>query len=91
MSIFFPEIARDHLHKTKQAEVIGGIISPVHELYKKPNTIILFNEHRHKMVDLALSSSTWIRQSDFEMNQSGWTPTDEVLRFHQVRSIQIHF
>lgn len=43
------------------------------------------------MVDLALSSSNWIRQSDFEMKQRGWTPTDQVLQFHQVRTIRIRF
>lgn len=65
--------------------MIGGIISPTHELYKKPNVVLASNEHRRAMVKLALLSSDWIRLSDWEMKQSNFTPTVDVLRYHQVR------
>lgn len=78
------EIARDHLRETENVDVIGGIMSPGHVSYKKHNTELISNKDRHELVRLSLLSSDWIRQSDWEMHQDQWTPTDIVLRYHQV-------
>lgn len=64
--------------------MIGGIVSPIHELYEKPNITLASNKHRLAMMKLALLSSDWIRLSDWETKQSNFTPTVELLRYHQV-------
>lgn len=78
------EIARNHIENTEHVEVIGGIVSPVHELYKKPNVKLASNEHRMEMIRLSLLSSDWIRLSQWEMQQADFTPTTKVLQYHQV-------
>lgn len=65
----------------EQAEVIGGIISPVHDAYGKKGLIP--QTHRLAMVKLALKTSDWIRVSDWETQQEGWTRTKNTLQFHQ--------
>eukprot|EP00485_Elphidium_margaritaceum_P007491 CAMPEP_0202691796 /NCGR_PEP_ID=MMETSP1385-20130828/6408_1 /ASSEMBLY_ACC=CAM_ASM_000861 /TAXON_ID=933848 /ORGANISM="Elphidium margaritaceum" /LENGTH=290 /DNA_ID=CAMNT_0049347249 /DNA_START=27 /DNA_END=899 /DNA_ORIENTATION=+ len=63
-------------------EVIGGILSPVHDNYgelhksslKKANGL-----HRVTMAKLATLSSTWIGVSDFEIAMDKWTRTAVVL------------
>lgn len=80
---FLSEIARDYFRVTNKGNVVGGIISPVHDSYKKPNVAIVNAKHRCKMINLSLSSD-WIRISDWEINQDKWTRTAEVLQYHQV-------
>ena len=67
--------------------MIGGIISPIHELYKKPNVTLVSNNHRIAMLKLSLLSSDWIRLSDWETKQPNFTPTVDVLRYHQVGTV----
>lgn len=75
------EIARDHLDRTGQYKVIGGIASPVHDKYGKKD--LAPASHRCGMVRLALQTSGWIHLSDWECKQEGWTPTRQVLQYHQ--------
>lgn len=72
------------MRETENVDVIGGIMSPAHVSYKKRNTELISNKDRYELVRLSLLSSDWIRQSDWEMQQDEWTPTDIVLRYHQV-------
>lgn len=78
------EIARDHFRVTQQGNVIGGIVSPVHNSYKKPNVQLIDAKDRCKMIELSLLTSEWIRLSDWESKQNTWMPTLDVLQYHQV-------
>uniref|UniRef100_A0A1B6DWK1 Nicotinamide-nucleotide adenylyltransferase n=1 Tax=Clastoptera arizonana TaxID=38151 RepID=A0A1B6DWK1_9HEMI len=75
------EIARDYLDQTGLFKVIGGIVSPVHDLYGKKD--LLPSTHRCSMLRLALNSSDWIYLSDWECKQEEWTRTKQVLQHHQ--------
>ncbi|PSN36793.1 Nicotinamide/nicotinic acid mononucleotide adenylyltransferase 1 [Blattella germanica] len=75
------EIARDHLNRLGCYNVIGGIISPVHDGYGKKE--LASSTHRCEMVRLALQSSDWIRISDWETKQEDWSRTRMVLQYHQ--------
>lgn len=80
---FFSEIARDEFLEQPGYEVIGGIISPVHDSYKKPD--LVNGLHRCAMVKISLQTSDWIRLSDWECNeQTDWTRTRTSLQYHQV-------
>lgn len=81
---FLLEIARDHYRSRKEENVIGGIVSPVHDSYKKPNVELSSSEHRCKMIKLSIQSSDWIRASTWECKRKQWSPTLEVLQYHQV-------
>lgn len=61
--------------------VLGGIMSPVHDSYKK--TGLVGASHRCHMIRLGLQSSDWIRLSDWEVKQAGWTRTRMCLQHHQ--------
>ncbi|GFT66086.1 hypothetical protein NPIL_560021, partial [Nephila pilipes] len=52
------ELARDFLHNTGRYHVVGGIISPVNDAYKKKDLISA--KHRCEMVDLALQCNDWV-------------------------------
>uniref|UniRef100_G1P5D3 Nicotinamide-nucleotide adenylyltransferase n=1 Tax=Myotis lucifugus TaxID=59463 RepID=G1P5D3_MYOLU len=73
------EVARDHLHQTGTYQVIGGIISPVSDNYRKKD--LAAAHHRVAMVRLALQTSDWIRVDPWESEQAQWTETVKVLRF----------
>ncbi|XP_069679323.1 nicotinamide/nicotinic acid mononucleotide adenylyltransferase 3 isoform X1 [Periplaneta americana] len=75
------EIARDHLHRLGYHNVIGGIVSPVHDGYGKKELVSA--THRCEMLRLALQNSNWIRLSDWECHQESWTRTRLVLQYHQ--------
>lgn len=62
-------------------EVIGGIISPVHDAYGKKG--LVSQTHRHAMLKIAIKTSDWIRISEWEMQQEGWSRTRQTLQFHQ--------
>lgn len=88
MFIFIPstEVARDAFHENAEYEVVGGIISPVHDAYRKPDLVT--GVHRCAMVKISLQSSDWIRLSDWECNeQTEWTRTRFSLQYHQVGRI----
>ncbi|XP_059045555.1 nicotinamide/nicotinic acid mononucleotide adenylyltransferase 1 [Achroia grisella] len=75
------EIAKDYLHSLGLATVIGGIVSPVHDAYGKKDLVAA--QHRIAMLKLALRSSSWIKISDWETQQNGWTRTRVSLQYHQ--------
>lgn len=76
------EIARDVFHEHDEYEVVGGIISPVHDSYRKPDLVAAV--HRCAMINTAIQSSDWIRLSDWECNeQTQWTRTRILLQYHQ--------
>lgn len=59
-------------------QVIGGIISPVSDNYRKKD--LAAAHHRVAMVRLALQTSDWIRVDPWESEQAQWTETVKVLR-----------
>jgi nicotinic acid mononucleotide adenylyltransferase len=71
------ELARDYLHRTTALEVVGGVLSPVHDAYGKRD--LLPGTHRVAMCQCAVRASDWITVSDWEVQQSGWTRTRQVL------------
>ncbi|XP_058982852.1 nicotinamide/nicotinic acid mononucleotide adenylyltransferase 1 isoform X5 [Musca domestica] len=75
------EIARDHFEMCGSHKVIGGIVSPTHDAYGKKG--LAPGKHRCAMVKLALQSSSWIRLSEWETLQDGWSRTQAVLQYHQ--------
>lgn len=75
------EIARDYFKHMGTHQVIGGIISPVHDEYKKTGMVSAV--HRCNMIRLGLHSSDWIRLSDWETRQEGWSRTRISLQHHQ--------
>ncbi|XP_055598344.1 nicotinamide/nicotinic acid mononucleotide adenylyltransferase 3-like [Uranotaenia lowii] len=75
------EIAKDHFHQMGIGQVIGGIVSPVHDSYGKKGLVSA--THRSTMIKIALQSSDWIRLSDWETQQEEWTRTRLTLQYHQ--------
>ncbi|GAB0087492.1 Nicotinamide-nucleotide adenylyltransferase [Sergentomyia squamirostris] len=75
------EIARDYFQQMGTHEVIGGIVSPVHDSYGKKGLVA--SKHRIAMLRMALKTSEWIRISDWESSQDGWTRTRVTLQYHQ--------
>lgn len=72
------EIARDALNRTARFQVVGGIMSPVSDGYKKKE--LQPAKHRCAMVRAALKTSDWIKIDTWESTQSTWTETLKVLR-----------
>ncbi|XP_053619867.1 nicotinamide/nicotinic acid mononucleotide adenylyltransferase 3 isoform X2 [Plodia interpunctella] len=75
------EIAKDYLQSLGLATVVGGIMSPVHDAYGKKDLVAA--HHRIAMLKLALRSSSWVKVSEWETQQSGWTRTRVSLQYHQ--------
>ncbi|KAM3959845.1 nicotinamide mononucleotide adenylyltransferase isoform 1-T1 [Aphomia sociella] len=75
------EIAKDYLQSLGLATVIGGIVSPVHDAYGKKELVAA--QHRIAMLKLALRTSNWVKISEWETQQSGWTRTRVSLQYHQ--------
>lgn len=61
----------------KKYNIIGGIISPVHDKYGKSS--LIEQGHRVNMVNSAIESYDWISCSDWETAQDKWTRTSFVL------------
>ncbi|XP_046448466.1 nicotinamide/nicotinic acid mononucleotide adenylyltransferase 1-like [Daphnia pulex] len=74
------ELAKDFLQKNDH-EVLGGIISPVHDQYGKKGLVTA--EHRCSMLKLAVETSNWVNISEWETQQEGWTRTAESLKFYK--------
>ncbi|XP_060833803.1 nicotinamide/nicotinic acid mononucleotide adenylyltransferase 1 isoform X2 [Rhopalosiphum padi] len=74
------EIARDHLNRLGLT-ICGGLISPTHDLYKKKD--LAPSLHRCAMIEQALVALPWVKLSDWEVKQNGWTRTRQVLQYHQ--------
>lgn len=74
------------MRDTEKIEVVGGIISPIHEQYQRGGVQLASNGNRREMIWMSILSSDWIRLSEWQMQQ----PTlihdgfDEVLTYHQV-------
>ncbi|CAD6993621.1 nicotinamide/nicotinic acid mononucleotide adenylyltransferase 3 isoform X1 [Ceratitis capitata] len=75
------EIAKDFFKTQGTHHVVGGIVSPTHDSYQKKGLVA--GTHRFAMLKLALQSSTWIKTSDWEIQQAEWTRTLSVLQYHQ--------
>ncbi|KAK3864161.1 hypothetical protein Pcinc_030131 [Petrolisthes cinctipes] len=75
------EIARDFLHRTTNYNVVAGLMSPVHDKYGKEGLVNAGD--RVQMLRLALNSSAWVHVSEWETQQDDWTPTREVVQYHQ--------
>ena len=80
------ELAKTHLNKCGY-NVLGGMISPVHDEYKEKKASLISSKHRIKMVELALKNYEFVKCSNWETLQEQWTRTREVLEEHLV---QIH-
>jgi len=76
------EQARDYLmSETGKYNVIGGVISPVHDAYGKSSLVA--GHHRLEMCKRAVQDSDWIVTSPWEIEQSQWTRTAHVLKHYQ--------
>lgn len=75
------ELARDHFNETESHQVVGGILSPVHDSYRKKD--LISSRFRIQMAKIALKNSDWIRLSDWECQQEDWTRTRLTLQYHQ--------
>ena len=67
------EIARDH----SVENVIGGLISPVGNYYRKPG--LIHARHRVKMCQMAVENSNWIDVDVFESEFPGIVSTSNLL------------
>ena len=56
---------------------VGGVISPVHDGYKKSS--LISSQHRLMLARLAAQHTDWVRVSDWEVRQEGWSRTRLVL------------
>lgn len=77
------EIARDFLHKNTPLKVIGGIISPTHDSYKKASLAEANGKHRSEMVKLSLQNNPWIKYSAMELDAPEWIRTYKVMQMYQ--------
>ncbi|KAI1882980.1 hypothetical protein AGOR_G00240470 [Albula goreensis] len=82
------ELARDHMHQTGQFQVVGGIVSPVSDVYGKQG--LAPARHRVAMARLALRSSDWVTVDDWESKQPDWTATVLTMRHHYSRILKQH-
>jgi len=73
------ELAKDYFRvHLPLSTVLGGVISPVHDGYKKSS--LISSEHRLEMSRLAVSrADSWVRVSDWEVKQEDWSRTRHVL------------
>ncbi|KJE93922.1 nicotinate nucleotide adenylyltransferase [Capsaspora owczarzaki ATCC 30864] len=68
----------DRLDSTGRFKVVGGVISPVNDGYKKDG--LLAASHRLAMCRASVANSTWIRTDDWELTNPEWQRTVSVLR-----------
>jgi len=72
------ELAKDYFCRTRpDVQVVGGIISPTHDSYKKKG--LIESCHRLEMARRATQDNAWVKTSDWETRQSDWTRTRKVL------------
>jgi len=72
------ELAKDYFRQNRpDMVVIGGIISPTHDSYKKKS--LIGASHRLEMTRRATCQIDWVNTSDWETRQSEWTRTRRVL------------
>ena len=75
------ELARDQLSKCGY-NVLGGLMSPVHDNYKKKKSSLIPAKHRIEMVELSLKDYDFVKCSKWETRQEEWTRTRQVLEEH---------
>jgi len=76
------EQARDYLmYENGKYNVVGGVISPVHDAYGKSSLVAGY--HRLEMCRRAVQDSTWLVTSPWEIEQPQWTRTAHVLQHYQ--------
>merc|ERR1719239_1599158 len=75
------EIAKDALNASGRYQVVGGLMSPVSDAYKKKDLQPI--KHRVGMLKAAIKTSDWIKIDTWESEQSSWSPTAKVLRHHK--------
>nr|CAH7757273.1 unnamed protein product [Callosobruchus chinensis] len=63
-------------------EIVGGVVSPVHDSYGKKDLEPSY--HRISMLKVALKDHDWVRLSEWECRQESWSRTRQVLQYHQV-------
>ena len=66
---------------------LPGVMSPVHNDYKKHKKSLIDYSHRRAMVELA-THNTWIKCSTWEGKQNTWTPTRQVGKTEHVDTHQ---
>jgi len=72
------ELGREHLEQAVPGSVVvGGVISPTHDRYKKASLIPA--THRLEMARRAAAHSGWLTVSPWEAEQEEWTRTRQVL------------
>nr|CAH7757274.1 unnamed protein product [Callosobruchus chinensis] len=62
-------------------EIVGGVVSPVHDSYGKKDLEPSY--HRISMLKVALKDHDWVRLSEWECRQESWSRTRQVLQYHQ--------
>ena len=85
------EEARDSLQD--RFEIIGGILSPVHDEYgirHKASLRAVNGQHRVAMSRLATACSDWIGVSDFEVQAEGWMFVTDVMNSYG-KALKEHF
>ncbi|XP_026729558.1 nicotinamide/nicotinic acid mononucleotide adenylyltransferase 1 [Trichoplusia ni] len=75
------ELAKDYIHSLNLGNVVGGLVSPVHDAYGKKDLVAA--HHRISMLKLALRTSSWIKISEWETQQAGWTRTRISMQYHE--------
>jgi nicotinamide mononucleotide adenylyltransferase len=80
------EQAKNYLMYEKPSlDVIGGIISPVHDLYGKKS--LIKDVHRVAMCEAAVADNDWIGVCSWEINQAQWSRTALTLtNYHETIS-----
>jgi len=76
------ELARDRLREDG-FQVFGGVISPVHDVYKTRKPTLIAASHRLAMINLAIEDYKFVKASTFEIEQPDWSRTRTVLEQHQ--------
>ncbi|XP_040580377.1 uncharacterized protein Nmnat [Lepeophtheirus salmonis] len=77
------EIAKDFLHQNEKFHVLGGIMSPVHNDYKKESLSEANSTHRNAMVNLCIKKNPFLKLSTYETSQDSWTRLKIVLEEHK--------
>jgi nicotinamide mononucleotide adenylyltransferase len=76
------EAVRDYLtHEKGEVDIIGGIVSPVHDAYGKQSLIPQC--HRTELARAALHATDWVSVCEWETHQRGWSRTKLVLQRYQ--------
>lgn len=76
-------MARDVLEDDGRLQVVGGLLSPVSDQYRKAGLVAA--AHRLEMCRLAVSDSVWINVDPWEAQQTSYQTTIQVLNSVQGR------